>query len=94
MAHLILDSTYYVVKNSKDVKINIDGIDKFLENIKKIEVPEWDKKIHFYSENKEKLLNYLLLIDCNNFCFWGTKKEGYFTLAKELKNFFEKEMGC
>lgn len=91
MAHLILDSTYYVVKNSKYLKISFEAIDKFIKKIKKIKTPIWDKKIHYYSEDKEKLLNYLLLVDCNNFCFWKIKKEGYFTLAQEIKNFFEKE---
>jgi hypothetical protein len=90
MAHLILDSTYYVVKNSKDVKINLEAIDNFVEKIE-IKLPDWDKNLHYYSDDKEKVLNYLLLIDCNNFCFWGPKKEGYFILAEELKNFFEKE---
>ncbi len=90
MTHLILDSTYYVVKNSKDVKINFEAIDKFIEKIE-IKFPDWDKKIHYYSEDKEKLLNYLLLIDCNNFCFWKIKKEGYFILAKKLRDFFKKE---
>lgn len=90
MTHLILDSTYYVVKNSKDVKINLEAIDKFVAR-NNIKIPQWDKKIHYYSKDKEKLLNYLLLIDCNNFCFWGVNKEGYFALAKDLKKFFEKK---
>jgi hypothetical protein len=89
MKHLILNSTFYVVKNSKDVKINLKSVEKFVEENKEIKPPDWDKEIHFCSEDREKVLNYLLLIDCNNFCFWGSKKEGYFDLALSLKNIFE-----
>jgi len=95
--NIVLESTKLIIKKSKDVKINSEAIKSFKIQPEEISSIKWDKNIHFYSlTDLEKFLNYLLLIDCNNFCFWKGKEKkhfsnslsGYLVLTNEYKNFF------
>jgi len=103
MANPVLSSTLHVVKRARSVSINTDKINKLAEEWTKIRVvpPLWPKDFHFETENTRRLLDYVLILDSLNFCFWskeesqkwhikydGEKYSGYFGLALALKRFF------
>ena len=99
-------TTLYVVKNSKDVKINKEKIRQTAKKwtSEKISIPEWPSGMHFRGKNDEQTLTYLILLDALNFCFWTKKSNtkrweikyknkkynGYFALSLALKKFFLK----
>jgi len=97
-------SADYIMKRAKHVKINPGKIaeraDVWVKE--KISVPGWQEEYHFVSRDEEKLLDYLILLDGLNFCFWalpgkkkwhitygGKKYNGYYALSLSLKRFFE-----
>lgn len=106
MTNPVLSSTLYVVKHAKDVSINAGKIDKLAEEWIRIRVvpPLWPKDFHFETKDTRRLLDYVLILDSLNFCFWskdesqkwhikygGEKYSGYFGLALALKKFFEED---
>jgi len=95
-------TTLEVVKNSKSVKINLSKIEALAQkwSKQKIIIPNWPHQLHFESKNQEAMLDYLIILDSLNFCFWsknkkwsisykGKKYNGYFALSLALKKFFE-----
>lgn len=96
----VLKTTLWIVKTSKDVKIDYQAIDRFIENTKSNDftIPSWPKELHFSSPKEDELLVYLIILDALNFCFWPKKSKvkyknkiysGYFVLSISLKKFFE-----
>jgi hypothetical protein len=98
----VLESTKYVVDNSRFVKINRDKIKELAGewNSSKLVIPGWDVKYHFFDDS-EKTCEYLFVLDSINFCFWaknendkwkidynGKKIGGYNALAFLLKKLF------
>jgi len=98
----ILETTQYVVKNSKDVKINEKNIEKLACDLKQEKVPLWNNYYHFKGNPKETI-QYLFILDSLNFCFFaknqnekwrikdrGKSISGYFALALGLKKAIKK----
>lgn len=103
MENLVRLTTLKVIKKAKDVKINQEKIRELTKNwLKKgIALPPWPKKFHLQTKNKIAMLDYLIILDSLNFCFWSERKKrwqidygrkkynGYFALSLNLKKFFE-----
>lgn len=98
----VLSTTQYVVKNSRDVKINQEAISKTAKKIIKKPAPAWANIFHFRG-GPEQTAQYIFILDSLNFCFWANKgKErwtiknsskiinGYFALALALKKAIKK----
>ena len=72
----ILDSSKYVVDNSKHVKINTQKLDEFSKNIKAENVEHWLKSspidINKFSLNQR--VNFLLIMHSIGFSYWGIPK--------------------
>src|SRR3989338_562321 len=68
-------TTLEVVKNAKDVKINRDKIKKLAEDWIKngIENSFWPEDFHLQTKDPQKLLDYLIILDALNFCFWPAR---------------------
>jgi hypothetical protein len=97
---LVRETTFKVIKKAKEVKINFEKIDDLAKKIKNFTPVSWPKNFHFQSDDIEKMLTYLIVLDSLNFCFWSKKKKwhifyqgkkysGYFALSLSLKKFFE-----
>jgi len=98
----VLATTLFVVKKAQDVTINRKKVNALGERWtkQKITVPAWPRQYHLQTENRRVMLDYLILLDALNFCFWSKKEkwhityrgkryDGYFALALSLKKFFE-----
>ena len=103
MENLVRRTTLKVIKGARDVKINQEMIEKiaqrWLKN--KIIIPEWPGKFHLETKDQKMMLDYLIILDAINFCFWNKKDRwhifykdrkynGYFALSLALKKFFER----
>lgn len=101
MENPVRTTTLKVVKRAEDVKINQEKIEKLAKKlaISKIVVSVWPKEYHLQTNNQQMMLDYLILLDALNFCFWnedkrwnvnykGKKYNGYFALSLALKKFF------
>ena len=97
---LVRETTYYVVKKAKEVKINFQKIKELAKKLKNLTFSSWPKKFHLQTNDVEKMLTYLIVLDSLNFCFWskkekwhifydGKKYDGYFALSLSFKKFFE-----
>ncbi len=97
-------TTLFAVQNSKNVSINSEKISQLARNWaeKKVKVPKWEFNLHLSSKNAVKQLDYLVILDALNFCFWSKNKKnkwminyqkkwigGYFALSLALRRFFE-----
>ena len=100
----VLESTRLVIDESQFVKINRVIIDELCAQWTRepFTTPPWDEYVHWTSDDQEKLANYILVLDCLNFCFWpdpgeirwqieyrGHKLGGYQALAASLKRAVE-----
>lgn len=96
----VLESTQIVIDDSKFVKINRKKIEELCAQWARepFVTPPWDEEVHWTSDDQERLGNYILVLDCLNFCFWpdpgetrwqidyrGCKLGGYQALAASLK---------
>lgn len=62
-------------------------------------MPTWPQSLHFASHEERRLLDYLIILDSLNFCFWsatpwhirhdGQSYRGYMAFALRLKECFE-----
>lgn len=99
-------ATLGVVKKAQNVKINREKIQELAKKWteEKLVVPVWPKEFHLKTNDEQKMLDYLIILDSLNFCFWnkkerwhfnymGKKYNGYFALALALKKFFEENRG-
>ena len=102
MENPVRTTTIKVVRRAKEVKINQEKIHELAEKLIKERIPLWPKKYHLQTKNQQKMLDYLILLDSLNFCFWNKKQKwqikykekkysGYFALSLALKNFFKKD---
>jgi len=102
MKNLVRPTTLKVVKKAKDVRINQDRIKEIAREWakRKIIVPAWPLNFHLRVRNSRLMLDYLIILDSINFCFWNKDKKwqityknkkynGYFALSLALKKFFE-----
>jgi len=96
-------STLHVVKKSREVKINRERIKEIAKKWAKtgLKVPRWPRQYHLITKDKQRMLDYLVVLDSLNFCYWangpkrwqieynGKKYNGYFGWSLTLKKFFE-----
>jgi hypothetical protein len=75
----VLSTTQHVVTLGEQVWINQDQVERLSERwIREEEngdpigstAPQWDTRYHFY-DGTERTVNWLLLLDALNFCFWA-----------------------
>lgn len=96
-------STLRVVRAARSVQINGRAIERLADLwiAEKVGVPVWAGDKHYLTNDPRRQLEYVILLDALNFCFWpirgekwffedhGEKTSGYFALALALKKFFE-----
>ncbi|GCE16947.1 queuosine 5'-phosphate N-glycosylase/hydrolase [Dictyobacter kobayashii] len=82
----ILTSTRTVVELGEDVWINTDQIEKLSKRWlqadtqgQKLDIPLWDERYHF-SDGTARTVNWLLLLDALNFCFWAEKGQARWSI--------------
>src|SRR6266480_7817272 len=74
----ILSSTRIVVEQGEHVWINMDQVislcEQWIEEAQQTEstlvVEPWNTRYHFHDDS-ERTVNWLLVLDALNFCFWG-----------------------
>ncbi|MFQ5795065.1 MAG: queuosine salvage family protein [Candidatus Bipolaricaulia bacterium] len=96
----VLETTRGVVERSQAVRIDRRAIDEFCHRLlaENVRPPEWDRNVHFY-DGGARTVQYLLILDSLNFCFWGEPRwrivyrgqplDGYNALAAALKRTVE-----
>ncbi|KAF7809915.1 queuosine salvage protein-like [Senna tora] len=78
-------SSTWVATRSSHVLIDSAGIDKVVDDIESIPKVEWDFEGIHYFDNGPLTVQYLLVLDALNFCFWPDKDLSYDHLASGLK---------
>ncbi len=72
----VLGSTRWVVEQAKHVQINRDHVrdacSAFLKRYSPATEATWYERFHFY-DGTERTVNWLLVLDALNFCFWAEK---------------------
>lgn len=99
----VRQSAEKIIKSAKFVRLNRAAIKLIAEkwSKEKIIVPFWPRCFHFWSGNQRRLIDYLIILDGLNFCFWSKDEkwrinyknkiyDGYFALSLSLKRFFER----
>lgn len=102
MENPVLLTTLEVIKKTKEVKINKDKVQEVARQwvATDLKVPDWPKEYHLKTRDEQKMLDYLIILDSVNFCFWnikgrwaidykGHKYNGYYGWSLALKKFFE-----
>ena len=76
MLENIKKSCSYVAANSKYVKINYDVLDNYIKNMDATKVKFWlsSNPYHILDMDIEKIINFLLLFESTDYCFWGNPK--------------------
>lgn len=107
----ILSSTRTVVQQGEHAWINPEYIEQLLEQLLQkdtgnanIYPPPWDDRYHFH-DGTERTVNWLLVLDALNFCFWPDKGQsrwsieyheeilnGYWAEAAALKRAAEEDI--
>ena len=72
----VLESTRYVMQNSKHVKINEEKIEEFCNGYKGLRMEHWLKDAPFdlLKLGDDERLTYLLVFNSINFSYWGEPK--------------------
>ncbi len=75
----VLSSTRVVLEQGESVWIALEGVERLSKQwihehtpVQTASTPLWDNTYHFY-DGTERTLNWLLLLDALNFCFWAEK---------------------
>ncbi|CAM8989392.1 unnamed protein product [Rhodiola kirilowii] len=85
-------SAAWVANHSSHVVVDSSGIEKVVQEIKdSIPKVEWDFEGIHYFDNGPLTVQYLLVLDALNFCFWPDKDLNYDDLASGLKKALEKD---
>lgn len=99
----VLESTLPVVESARHVQVDRERLTELCRDwlAHPLEIPGWDAEIH-WSDGGPAALNYVLLLDALNFCFWSsgdaprwgvyvgnTYYDGYKALAAALKRAVE-----
>ncbi|HEY7415960.1 MAG TPA: queuosine salvage family protein, partial [Ktedonobacteraceae bacterium] len=106
----VLTSTKKVVEQGEHVWINVDQVEhlcqKWIQDFQEQYEPPtvWDTRYHFHDET-ERTVNWILLLDALNFCFWAEQRQprwtityrgeslnGYWAEAAALKRAVEEDM--
>lgn len=97
-------TTLNVVETARHVKINREAIEALALSWHHQGIPVtcWNGRMHLETGDETRMLDYLIILDSLNFCFWHPRKDrwtiahnhekysGYFALSLALKNYFEK----
>lgn len=77
----ILSSTRYVIEQGEQVWINLEQVEAVSQHwiqtdaLKAATLPApWDSRHHF-QDGSERSVNWVLVLDALNFCFWGEKNQ-------------------
>ncbi len=82
----VLASTKKVVEQGEHVWINVDQIERLCQKwlqdfVEQYEPPTvWDVRYHFHDET-ERTVNWILLLDALNFCFWAERGQSRWTIT-------------
>lgn len=87
----VLTSTREVVLRARAVSIEPARIDELArrlvgspqegsETVAGLSMPEWPERYHFF-DGSERTVNWMLLLDTLNFCFWGEKGQARWQIA-------------
>jgi len=70
----VLEACRFVAERSENVRIDQEAVERFCRELvgQGIEVPPWDFRHHFF-DGTERTVNWLLVLDGLNFCFWATR---------------------
>lgn len=97
----------HVVKNSKHLKVNVSGIEKLSKDViagiktKDIDIENFSQHEYHPNADDPRALNWLLIIDTLNFCFWtpgdDTKwkvqgQTGYFALCAAISRAMKEDV--
>ncbi len=100
----VRETTLAVLKRARNVKIRKRPIKELAASWaqRSLRLPAWRSDMHFSApHDEEAMLDYLIILDSLNFCFWnpegkrwqilynGKLYDGYFALSLALKDFFE-----
>ncbi len=68
----VLSSTLPVVRRARQVRLDVARVEALAARwaAQGWRAPAWDAALHF-NDGAERTLNWLLLLDALNFCFWG-----------------------
>ena len=68
----VLESTKVVIDQAEFVRINRARIKELCADWaeKPFATPPWDEDVHWTASDARQLANYILVLDCLNFCFW------------------------
>ncbi|HLI90511.1 MAG TPA: queuosine salvage family protein [Ktedonobacteraceae bacterium] len=79
----VLGSTRWVVEQGERVWINIDRVkllsEQWAEEDSAPQTPQWYDRYHFF-DGTQRSVNWLLLLDALNFCFWAEKGQPRWTI--------------
>ncbi len=82
----ILSSTRIVVEQGEHVWINADQVEQFSDRWIQEDKEQsealpsvWDQRYHFF-DGTERTVNWILLLDGLNFCFWAEKNQPRWTI--------------
>ncbi|KAF3440836.1 hypothetical protein FNV43_RR19122 [Rhamnella rubrinervis] len=78
-------SSAWVAKHSSHIFVDSSGIEKVVETIDSIPRVNWDFEGIHYFDNGPLTIQYLLVLEALNFCFWPDKDLSYDHLASGLK---------
>ena len=72
----ILETTKYVINNSKNVKINLDLIPEVSSKFNARDISFWLDETPFQAPDlsEENKLNFMFTMNALNFCYWGDPK--------------------
>jgi hypothetical protein len=78
----VLNSTLPVVQNARHVSLNLGCVDALAARWagEGWTAPEWHTALHF-NDGTERTLNWMLLVDTMNFCFWAESGQPRWTVA-------------
>lgn len=91
----VLATTRLVVEQAKLVQLDHDVVEQVASDLvdREAVAPDWHGTLHWHGE-RERMANYLLVLDALNFCFWGEPRwrvryqgqtlDGYWALAASL----------
>ncbi|MDI3340963.1 MAG: queuosine salvage family protein [Sphaerobacter sp.] len=97
----VLSTTRRVVERARFVRIDADAVAQTAAALvdQQVAPPDWSHELH-WSDGREALANYILVLDATNFCFWGEPRwrvayrgrryDGYWALAAALKRALER----
>lgn len=72
MSNPVKTTTLKVVESATEVKINHEKIEELARewSVKQTIIPSWPKEMHLETKDEKTMLDYLVILDTLNFCFW------------------------